>query len=145
MEFDHTGTMWVGTQDGLDKFDAKTGRFKTYYEEDGLSGNAVSCILEDERGHLWMSTNNGLSVFDPSKETFENYSAADGLPGDDLTGWNSCFKSSSGEMFFGGFSGGVAFHPDKVVDSPYVPPVVLTDFNEPEWLQSAGDRSQHFC
>jgi PAS domain S-box-containing protein len=31
-------------------------------------------------------------------------------------------------MFFGGFSGGVAFHPDKVVDSPYVPPVVLTDF-----------------
>jgi PAS domain S-box-containing protein len=31
-------------------------------------------------------------------------------------------------MFFGGFSGGIAFHPDKVVDSPYVPPVVLTDF-----------------
>jgi PAS domain S-box-containing protein len=31
-------------------------------------------------------------------------------------------------MFFGGFSGGVAFYPDKVVDNPYVPPVVLTDF-----------------
>jgi signal transduction histidine kinase len=88
----------------------------------------VSCILEDERGNLWMSTNNGLSKFDPSKQTFKNYSTADGLPGADLTGWGACFKSSSGEMFFGGFSGGVAFHPDKVVDSPYVPPVVLTDF-----------------
>jgi signal transduction histidine kinase len=75
-----------------------------------------------------MSTNNGLSVFDPSKQTFKNYSAADGLPGADLTGWGACHKSSSGEMFFGGFSGGIAFHPDKVVDSPYVPPVVLTDF-----------------
>jgi PAS domain S-box-containing protein len=88
----------------------------------------VSCILEDERGNLWMSTNNGLSQFDPSKQTFRNYSAADGLPGADLTGWGACFKSLSGEMFFGGFSGGVTFHPDKVVDSPYVPPVVLTDF-----------------
>jgi len=126
--FDHSGTMWVGTQDGLDKFDSKTGRFKTYYEQDGLSGNLVSCILEDERRNLWMSTNHGLSVFDPSKQTFKNYSAADGLPGADLTGWGACFKSSSGEMFFGGFSGGVAFHPDKVVDSAYVPPIVLTDF-----------------
>jgi ligand-binding sensor domain-containing protein/signal transduction histidine kinase len=128
VQFDHSGTMWVGTQDGLDKFDPKTGRFKTWYEQDGLSGDVVSCILEDGRGNLWMSTNNGLSVFDSSKQTFKNYSAADGLPGADLTGWGACFKSSSGEMFFGGFSGGIAFYPDKVVDSPYVPPVVLTDF-----------------
>jgi streptogramin lyase len=128
VHFDHAGTMWVGTQNGLDRFDSKTAGFKTYYEQDGLSGNLVSCILEDERGNLWMSTNNGLSVFDPSKQTFKNYSAADGLPGADLTGWGACYKSPSGEMFFGGFSGGVAFYPDKVVDSPYVPPVVLTDF-----------------
>jgi PAS domain S-box-containing protein len=128
VHFDHSGAMWVGTQNGLGKFDPKTSRFKTYYEQDGLSGNLVSCILEDERGNLWMSTNNGLSAFDPSKQTFKNYSAADGLPGADLTGWGSCSKSSSGEMFFGGFSGGVAFHPDKVADNPYVPPVVLTDF-----------------
>ena len=128
LHFDRSGTLWVGTQDGLDKFDPKTAKFKTWYEQDGLSGNVVSCILEDDRGNLWMSTNNGLSVFDPSKQTFKNYSAADGLPGADLTGWGACFKSPSGEMFFGGFSGGIAFHPDKVVDSPCVPPVVLTDF-----------------
>jgi len=126
--FDRSGTMWVGTQDGLGKFDARTGTFKTYYEQDGLSGNAVSCVLEDDSSHLWMSTNNGLSVFDTSKQTFKSYSAADGLPGADLGGWSACFKSPTGEMFFGGFSGGVAFYPDKVVDNPYVPPVVLTDF-----------------
>jgi streptogramin lyase len=126
--FDHSGTMWVGTQDGLSKFDAKTRQFRSYYEQDGLAGNVVSCILEDERDNLWMSTNNGLSVLDPSKETFKNYSVADGLSGADLTGWGACFKSPDGEMFFGGFSGAVAFHPDKVVDYAYVPPVVLTDF-----------------
>jgi ligand-binding sensor domain-containing protein/signal transduction histidine kinase len=128
VHFDHFGTMWVGTQNGLGKLDPGTGAFKTWYEQDGLSGNVVSCILEDGRGNLWMSTNNGVSVFDPSKQAFKNYSAADGLPGADLTGWGACFRSSSGEMFFGGFSGGVAFYPDRVVDIPYVPRVVLTDF-----------------
>jgi PAS domain S-box-containing protein len=128
VHFDRSGTMWVGTQNGLGKFDPEKARFTTYYEQDGLSGNVVSCILDDERGNLWMSTNNGLSVFDPAKQTFKNYSTADGLPGPDLTGWGTCFKSSSGEMFFGGFSGGIAFYPRKVVDSPFVPPVVLTDF-----------------
>jgi len=126
--FDHSGTMWVGTQDGLDKFDSRTRRFEPFYEQDGLGGNVVSCILEDGRGKLWMSTNNGLSVFDPAKTTFKNYSAADGLPGADLTGWGACFKSPTGEMFFGGFSGGVVFNPEEVVDQAYVPAVVLTDF-----------------
>jgi PAS domain S-box-containing protein len=126
--FDHSGTMWIGTQDGLSRFDGRKRQFRSYYEQDGLAGNVVSCILEDQRGHLWMSTNNGLSVLDPSKETFKNYSVADGLSGADLTGWGACFKSPAGEMFFGGFSGAVAFHPDKVVDYAYVPPVVLTDF-----------------
>ena len=69
-----SGEVWVGTQNGLDKLDEKTGKFQTYYTKDGLAGNVVSCILEDERGQLWMGTNNGLSSLDPralsSKPTF---------------------------------------------------------------------------
>ena len=125
---DRSGRIWVGTQNGLNQLDPKTGKFTVYYERDGLAGNVVSCILEDERGDLWMSTNKGVSRFDPLRKTFKNYTVIDGLPGPDLTGWGACFKSPSGEMFFGGFSGATAFHPDKVVDSTYVPPVVLTDF-----------------
>ena len=49
------------------------------------------------------------------------------FPAGDLTGWDACFKSRSGEMFFGGFSGGVAFRPDSILDRSYAPPVVLTD------------------
>jgi len=75
-----------------------------------------------------MSTNNGLSVFDPAKQTFKSYSAADGLPGADLGGWGLASRVPVARCFFGGFSGGVAFHSGQVVDSPYVPPVVLTDF-----------------
>jgi PAS domain S-box-containing protein len=126
--FDHTGGMWVGTQNGLDKFEPQTGTFTIYGERDGMAGTVVSCILEDSRGRLWMSTNDGVSSFDPLTKRFNNYTSADGLPGDDLTGWGACFKRADGEMFFGGFSGATAFYPDKVTDNLYVPPVVLTDF-----------------
>jgi ligand-binding sensor domain-containing protein len=106
VHFDRSGNLWIGTQNGLDRFDPGTATFKAYYEKDGLAGDVVSCILEDKRGLLWMSTNNGLSSFDPQSQRFQNFSAADGLPGQDLTGWGACYQSPSGEMFFGGFSGG---------------------------------------
>ncbi len=125
---DHSGNIWVGTQIGLEKFDPKTNTFTPYDERDRTPGKTVSCILEDGQGDLWMSTNQGLSRFDPQRNTFTHYSVADGLPGNDLTGWNACFKSPNGEMFFGGFPGAIAFHPDKVVDASNVPPIVLTDF-----------------
>jgi ligand-binding sensor domain-containing protein/signal transduction histidine kinase len=128
VHFDRSGTMWVGTQDGLNEFDPKTGQFTVYGQRNGFHGTAVGCILDDDQGELWMSTNNGVAGFDPQKKTVRNYSTADGLPGPDLTGWGTCFKSASGEMFFGGFSGATAFFPDKLQDSSYVPPVVLTDF-----------------
>jgi ligand-binding sensor domain-containing protein len=48
--FDHSGKMWLGTQDGFEKFDPTSATARAYYERDGLAGNAVSCILEDENG-----------------------------------------------------------------------------------------------
>jgi len=126
--FDRSGTLWAGTQNGLDRFDPVTHRFRSYDQRNGMSGAIVSCILQDSRGTLWMSTNHGISSFDMKSEHFANYTAADGLPGPDLTGTGACYKSSRGEMFFAGLSGATAFFPNKVVESPYVPQPVLTDF-----------------
>jgi ligand-binding sensor domain-containing protein/signal transduction histidine kinase len=128
VHFDRSGTMWVGTQDGLDSLEPQTGRFSALTQQDGLPGNAVDCILEDKNGNLWMSTNSGVARFNPQLKTFTSYSTAEGLPGPNLTGGAACFQSPSGEMFFGGFNGGTSFSPDKVVDSSYAPPIVLTDF-----------------
>ena len=127
VHFDAAGTMWLGTQNGLDKFDPTTSSFTVYTRRDGLPGNAVGCILGDDHGKLWMSTNNGVARLNPQNMTFKSYSITDGLPGPDLTGWGACFKSRSGEMFFGGFSGATAFFPDKVTAASYTPPIVLTD------------------
>jgi hypothetical protein len=140
-----SGEVWAGTQNGLNRLDPDSGTFAAYNEKDGLSGNAVSCILEDNenenQGTLWMSTNRGLSRFDPRNKAFSNYSFADGLPGNDLTGWASCFKSPTGEMFFGGFSGGVAFYPDGLDRNSFAPPVALTEFRLSDTPVEVGDHT----
>ena len=123
---DSSGQLWVGTQNGLDLFDPKTGEFVILNERDGLPNNAVQGILEDAAGNLWVSTGNGLSRFDPHPKTFKNYYADEGLAGNEFN--NVHFKSAGGEMFFGGPHGVTVFYPERVIDNPYVPPIVLTDF-----------------
>lgn len=124
---DHTGTVWVGTQNGLNRFDRNSGEFSAFDQRDGLPNNAVEGILEDKRGNLWLSTGNGLSRFDPQARTVKNYFTDDGLPGDEFNA-TSVFRSARGEMFFGGVKGVTAFFPEAVVDNPFIPPVVLTEF-----------------
>jgi len=125
---DSSGQLWVGTQNGLDLFDPKTGQFVILNERDGLPNNAVQGILEDAAGNLWVSTGNGLSRFDPHSKTFKNYYTDEGLAGNEFNNFSVYFKSAGGEMFFGGTHGITAFYPERVIDNPYVPPIVLTDF-----------------
>jgi ligand-binding sensor domain-containing protein/signal transduction histidine kinase len=125
--FDSGGAAWIGTQSGLDKFNIQSGIFTHYNARSGLNGNVVSCILPDHKGQLWMSTNRGMSRLNLTSMQFTNYGPLDGLPGGDMSGWNVCSQSVSGEMFFGGFSGATAFFPDQVLESKYIPPIVLTD------------------
>jgi len=125
---DRAGVLWVGTLGGgLNKFDRETKTFAhyRYREKNGLPNDMVYGILEDDQGYLWLSTNNGLSKFNPHTETFKNYDVRDGLQSNEFTG-GACYKSSSGEMFFGGINGFNAFYPDSIRDNPYIPPVVLT-------------------
>ena len=124
---DVSGTVWIGTERGLNKFDA-TGSFTAYFEKDGLPDDAVRGILEDAGGNLWISTNNGLSKFNPTAKTFRNYHVEDGLAGNEFNSWGAPFKSARGEMFFPGVDGLTAFFPDEVIDNSYIPPIVLTDF-----------------
>ena len=128
VHFDRYGSMWVGTQEGVDHFDQQNASFTHYTQKNGLPGVAVGCVLEDGRGHLWMSTDNGVATLDPLTKTTRSYTIADGLPGPDLTGWGACLKSSTGEMFFGGFSGATAFFPDRLSESSSMPLTALTDF-----------------
>jgi len=126
---DHSGIVWAGTSDGLCELAQTAQTFTCYYARDGLASSVVEGILEDKRGDLWLSTSDGLSRFNPRTKTFRNYFAEDGLPSNEFR-FAAASRSADGEMFFGSTSGLLAFFPERVIDNPVPPPVVLTDF----WL-----------
>jgi ligand-binding sensor domain-containing protein/signal transduction histidine kinase len=142
LHVDHSGILWVGTQNGLDTFDLRKHKFlASYHEQDGLPDNVVNAIEEDNQGNLWISTSKGLSRLQPRTRVFTNFYDLDGLPGNDFSVlFPVSAHSSSGEMFFGGVDGLTSFYPDRVdqIDNRYVPPVVLTDFRINNVLIMAG-------
>jgi ligand-binding sensor domain-containing protein len=126
---DPIGTFWIGTiGGGLNRVDRATQTFTLYTEKDGLPNDAVYRILADAEGSLWVSTNKGLSKFDPNTVTFRNYDVSDGLQNDEFNA-GAYFRSSRGEMFFGGIQGFNAFYPEQVKDNPHIPPIAITAFS----------------
>jgi signal transduction histidine kinase/ligand-binding sensor domain-containing protein len=74
---DKKNTIWVGTSNGLNKYNEKTNNFTRYEIPKPKLGNSadnsVSCIYEDLEGHLLLgSTDSKLYCFDREKGIIEN-------------------------------------------------------------------------
>lgn len=72
---DENGIMWVGTKDGLNKYDGY--QFVSYKNQPSdpktISGNYIIDITKDNDDTYWVATLNGLNQFDTRKETFTRY------------------------------------------------------------------------
>jgi signal transduction histidine kinase/ligand-binding sensor domain-containing protein/DNA-binding response OmpR family regulator len=126
--FEPERIIWIGTAGGgLNQFNTKTKTFKHFTENEGLPNNVVYGILPDEKGNLWLSTNKGLSRYNITTNTFRNYDVNDGLQSNEFN-TGAYFKSKSGELFFGGIRGLNYFYPETILDNPFKPEIVITDF-----------------
>lgn len=124
---DGLGNLWIGTDYGLSKLNLKTNKFTNYTKDDGLSSNVVNGLLIDDNNNPWISSNKGISKFDINKNSFENFNTTDGLQGDEYY-LNSYFKSSKGELLFGGTNGLDIFYPEDIEKSNYMPSLVFEEF-----------------
>ncbi len=74
---DWTGMLWVGTSNGLNKFDVGTQRFTRYQHIPGdaqsLSDNGILTVYEDRSGTLWIGTNKGLDWYNRETGHFVHY------------------------------------------------------------------------
>ncbi|MFO8002146.1 MAG: two-component regulator propeller domain-containing protein [Marinilabilia sp.] len=128
---DRRGLMWIGTRNGLNLYDPETERFRLFLERDGLPDNNILNLLEDDQGNIWMSTLNGLSRAQISGEgedldvSFTNFDLLDGIQGREFNE-HSAFKTSRGELLFGGPDGFNMFRPEEIEKSPRTPEVLLT-------------------
>jgi ligand-binding sensor domain-containing protein/serine phosphatase RsbU (regulator of sigma subunit) len=72
---DSRGFLWVGTENGLSRYDGY--EFVNYthqpYDTNSLSNNCVNAICEDSQGILWIATNKGLNSYDIKRGIFTSY------------------------------------------------------------------------
>jgi signal transduction histidine kinase/ligand-binding sensor domain-containing protein/DNA-binding response OmpR family regulator len=128
---DQRGLMWFGTRNGLNMYNSVTKEFKLFLERDGLPDNNILNLLEDAAGNIWMSTLNGLSRLEVTETdsgyacSFCNFDLLDGLQGREFNE-HSAFKTSKGELIFGGPDGFNLFQPGGIHKSPYSPKVFFT-------------------
>ena len=59
---DRDGLIWIGTTNGLNRFDGCT--FKVYKRSDGLSDNQINALETDNDGRLWIGTSAGLCLME---------------------------------------------------------------------------------
>jgi uncharacterized membrane-anchored protein YhcB (DUF1043 family) len=79
MIMDNTEHLWIGTNQGLSRFDVlayrknKSKHITTYGEEEGFTGvesNSNGTYLDEENGEMWFGTVNGLIRYSP--KSFRN-------------------------------------------------------------------------
>ena len=74
---DRRGYLWLGTHNGLSRFDPQTRTFRNYSESDGLAGNLLdpygaesSCRTPS--GEMVFGSSNGVTAFYPGADFRES-------------------------------------------------------------------------
>ncbi|MBZ4192201.1 hybrid sensor histidine kinase/response regulator transcription factor [Niabella beijingensis] len=111
---DSKNRIWLGSEGGgLVLFNKSDHTFKHFTASDGLPGNTILNVLEDDAGDLWCSSYSGLSRFNPDKKAVKNYEVDDGLQSNEFN-YNAALKLSNGELLFGGIDGFNKFNPQTI-------------------------------
>ena len=85
---DSKGYMWIGTIDGLNRYNGS--RFEVFrYSKDkpnSISGNYISAIAEDDEGNIWVGTSRGLNRINTHTSEITTY--LPGVNGCNLSNYN---------------------------------------------------------
>ena len=72
---DSRGIFWIGTYDGLNRYDgAHFYIFKRTKSSSSIGSNVVHSLCEDKQRNIWGATENGIFCYNPETNTFKNYS-----------------------------------------------------------------------
>lgn len=130
---DRRHQLWVGTMNGLHRYDPRSRQFTLIATDNGLPNDAIMSIGQDAAGNLWVATNDGLCRLSEAGRVVRTYRRNDGLVGNDFTE-RAVSQSADGTMFWGGKHGLTVFRPNQLNATEPPVPVYLTElklFNRP--------------
>ncbi len=85
---DHQGFLWIGTADGLNRYDGRSFQvFRHAPSDPGSLANSTVRTLHEDRDHrLWVGTGAGVNRFDRSTGGFRRYAIGSGVFLEDSAG-----------------------------------------------------------
>ncbi|MBK8701809.1 MAG: histidine kinase [Saprospiraceae bacterium] len=73
---DKNNILWVGTQNGLSRFDGKNFHtFKQKKDESSIPNNTIHSLCDDLHGNIWGGTEKGLFCFNPASGKIKSFNA----------------------------------------------------------------------
>ncbi|WOH38276.1 two-component regulator propeller domain-containing protein [Thalassotalea fonticola] len=106
---DEMGFIWLGNQNGLNRFDGISSTTYTHIPgvSTSLASNWVNKVFVDSEGRLWVLGNGGISLYLPEIEGFENFKSND-LNNDVLGNiYKSVVEDDKGLLWFGSADKGI--------------------------------------
>lgn len=98
---DSTGYLWIGTNDGLFRFDGQT--VFPYYinvnDSSSLPSNKINKLFVDSKKNIWIGTSGGLCIYNPEYDNFipvVTDSSLKGIPGSDI---NVINEDNNGQVY----------------------------------------------
>ena len=108
------GIIWIGTQNGLLRYDESRHDLRRYSSRDGMPNNCVQSIQDDRDGNLWIATLGGICrlSLDGNKPDFmtltDRWSGADSRFSERMS------FSTGDSLFFATVNGIIGFDPRNV-------------------------------
>lgn len=124
---DAEGNFWVGTSNGLNKFDRRTETFTQVKQDKVFNRKSIYSISPDTMHNLWMSTDHGIARLNIKTLECTYYFKNDGLLSNEYITTSQCV-SHDGEIFLGSPKGLISFYPHTIEMNPYKARPTITDF-----------------
>ncbi|HEU5290730.1 MAG TPA: two-component regulator propeller domain-containing protein, partial [Cyclobacteriaceae bacterium] len=72
---DRTGYLWIGTGNGLNRFDGNSFRIYRYSSHDtnSIGSNRINCLAVDKFNRIWIGHESSITCYDQSRNRFTRY------------------------------------------------------------------------